>query len=185
MSRTVDPRVIRTRRLLIDALMNIIVEEGIEAVTIREIVRKAEVNRSTFYLHFRDKQDIVTQMQDDILEELKTSLELPTYTYESAINDYKSKNKPIQSHVAMFEHIQKHSSLYRKMLSEREFRELFTQILKTEVLRFRDSVWEATYMANGSVGVILFWLENGMKETVMEMSLWLTQINLFPLAKFR
>ncbi|MCM3570985.1 TetR-like C-terminal domain-containing protein [Neobacillus mesonae] len=40
-------------------------------------------------------------------------------------------------------------------------------------------------MANGAVGVILYWLESGMKETVMEMSLWLTRMTLFPLGKFK
>lgn len=185
MSRTLDPRVVRTRRLLINALTELIVAEGYEPITIREIVQKAEVNRSTFYLHFRDKQDIWTQMQDDLLNELTESLKYPMYTYELAINDYNNSNKPIKSHVSMFEHIQKYSSLYRKILSEREFRERFIHGIKTEVLRFRDSVLEATFMANGAVGVILYWLESGMKETILEMSLWLTQITLFPLGKFK
>lgn len=185
MSRTLDPRVVRTRRLLINALTELIVAEGYEPITIREIVQKAEVNRSTFYLHFRDKQDIWTQMQDDLLNELTESLKYPMYTYELAINDYIKSNKPIKSHVSMFEHIQKYSSLYRKILSEREFRERFIHGIKMEVLRFRDSVLEATFMANGAVGVILYWLESGMKETILEMSLWLTQITLFPLGKFK
>lgn len=185
MNRTLDPRVVRTRRLLINALTELIVVGGYEAVTIREIVRKAEVNRSTFYLHFRDKQDIMTQMQDDILNELKASLKHPMYTYESAINDYKISNKPIRSHVSMFEHVQRHATLYQKLLNEKDFREHVTQVIKAEVLRFRDSVWEATFMANGAVGVILYWLEGSMKETITEMSLWLTQITLFPLGKFK
>ncbi|SDN12566.1 transcriptional regulator, TetR family [Psychrobacillus sp. OK028] len=185
MNKTLDPRVVRTRRLLINALTELIVTGGYEPITIREIVQKAEVNRSTFYLHFRDKQDILTQMQDDLLNELSKSLEYSLYTYELAINDYINLNKPIKSHVSMFEHIQKYSSLYQKILSEKEFRERFTQGIKTEVLRFRDSVLEATFMANGAVGVILYWLDNGMKETITEMSLWLTQITLFPLGKFK
>lgn len=185
MSRTLDPRVVRTRRLLINALTELIVDEGFEAVTIREIVRKAEVNRSTFYLHFRDKQDILTHMRDDILNGMIESLKHPLYIYESAISDYKISNKPIKSHITMFEHVQKHSALYLKLLTEKEFRERVTQVIKAEVLLFRDSVWEATFMANGAVGVILYWLESGMKETILEMSLWLTQITLFPLGNFK
>lgn len=185
MSREVDPRVSRTRRLLIEALAKLIVLEGYEAVTIREIVRVAEVNRSTFYLHFRDKQDILVQMQNEILNELAESLKYPTYTYESAIIDYKSSNKPIKTHVTMFEHIQEHAPIYRKMLIESEFREHVTQVLITEVHRFQENVWEATFMANGAVGVILYWLESGMKETIMEMSLWLSRVILFPLGNFK
>ncbi|TJY43903.1 TetR/AcrR family transcriptional regulator [Cohnella pontilimi] len=184
MNKAIDPRVARTRRLLMDTLTELIVEEGYDAITIREIVRKAGVNRSTFYLHFRDKQDILTHMQEDILNGLAHSLNYPTYTYKSALQDYQSSKMPIKSHMAMFEHIQKHASLYRTMLIEREFRERVTQVIRTEVLRFRDSVWEAAFMSNGAVGVILYWLENGMKETITDMSLWLTRVILFPLGKF-
>ncbi|WP_188455723.1 TetR/AcrR family transcriptional regulator [Virgibacillus oceani] len=185
MSKGLDPRVIRTRRLLMDALINIVAEDGYEAVTIREIVRKAKVNRSTFYLHFRDKEDIVTQMQDDLLNMLTESLKYPTYTYESAKEDYKKSNKPIKSLVAMFEHIQMYSSLYRSLLGKMEFRNRVTKVFIDEVLRFKDSFWEANFMANGTVGFIHYWLENGMKESIMEMSSWLTQAILFPLAKFK
>ena len=184
MKSVVDPRVARTRRLLMDALANFITLEGHSAITVREIVRKAEVNRSTFYLHFLDKQDILTQFQNDILNELKESMKLTEYSYESAINEFKKSNIPIKSHVTMFEHIQKQSSLYKKMLTESEFRGRFTKEIIKQILHFRDSILEATYMANGAVGIILYWLENGMKETVIEMSLWLTKSTLFPLGKF-
>ncbi|MEF2097346.1 TetR/AcrR family transcriptional regulator [Bacillus sp. CFBP9009] len=184
MKSVVDPRVTRTRRLLMDALANLIILEGHETITVREIVRKAEVNRSTFYLHFLDKQDILTQFQNDILSELKESLKQPKYSYQAAVNDFKNLNKPIDSHVAMFEHIEKQSSIYKKMLTESEFRERFTKEIITKIFHFRESIWEATYMANGAVGIILFWLENGMKETVTEMSLWLTKSILFPLGEF-
>ncbi|MDR9853674.1 TetR/AcrR family transcriptional regulator [Paenibacillus sp. VCA1] len=183
MNKPIDPRVTRTRRLLMDALTELIVEEGVDAITIRDIVRKAEVNRSTFYLHFRDKQDILDQMQDDILNELAQTLKFPTY-YEEALHDYKSSKKPIQSHVTMFEHIQKHASFYRTMLTEGEFRERMTQVIRTEALQYKHNFWDAAFASHGVVGIILYWLENGMKESILEMSLWLTRVSLFPLGKF-
>ncbi|WP_056832220.1 TetR/AcrR family transcriptional regulator [Psychrobacillus sp. FJAT-21963] len=183
--KPVDPRVKRTKRLLTDAMMKLMVEEGYEAITIREIVKIAEVNRSTFYLHFRDKQDMLEQMQDEILKEFEETFLFPTYTYESALHDYKKFSQPIKILITMFEHIQKHESFYRIMLSEREFHDRVTLVIKDEVLRFQDSVWEATFMANGSIGLILNWLEGGMKESIEEISLWLTRVILFPLADFK
>ena len=180
----VDPRVARTRRLLIDALIDLIVEEGYDAVTIREIVQKAGVNRSTFYLHFRDKQDIFTHMEDEIWDELAEAVRNPTFTYESALRDYKNSQKPIISAVRLFEHIQRYASLYGTMLVERNFREQVTQTLKTELLRFSPAASEAAFVSHGIVGLILYWLESGMSETVMEMSLWLTRVSLFPLGHF-
>ncbi|WP_054958493.1 TetR/AcrR family transcriptional regulator [Paenibacillus dakarensis] len=184
MQKSIDPRVIRTRRLLMNALTELIVEEGVNAVTIREIVRKAEVNRSTFYLHFFDKQDILTQMQDEILNELAESLKFPAFTYEAALHDYQNSKIPIKSLVSLIQHIQKHASLYQTMLNERDFRERFTEVIRTEAFRLQNSFWEAAFVSNGAVGVILYWLESGMKESIMEMSLWLTRVSLVPLGKF-
>ncbi|MFD2115573.1 TetR/AcrR family transcriptional regulator [Paenibacillus yanchengensis] len=184
MVRSVDPRVIRTRRLLIDALTKLIITNGEEAISIRDIVREAEVNRSTFYLHFQDKQDILMHLYDDLLSKFISSLKYPQYVYEVAVQEYKSQEKPIPAHTAMFDHIERYAELYQKVLKENEFRERVNEVIKREVLLFTDNVMEATFMANGSVGLILYWLENGRKESVLEMSRWLTHITLFPLGKF-
>ena len=51
----VDPRVKRTRVLLEQAFMDIIQEQGFQAVTVQDIAERAGVNRATFYAHFADK----------------------------------------------------------------------------------------------------------------------------------
>jgi AcrR family transcriptional regulator len=184
MNSKVDPRVIRTRRLLFHALIDLIISEGVDSVTIRKIVEKAEVNRSTFYLHFKDKQDILTQLQDEFLDELEQIMINPTYDYNSAKNEFKRNKLPIKTTPYFFEHIQNNAAIYRKMLHENEFREKVVQRIKDETLKYRESLWEATFLANGTVGIISYWLENGMEETVLEMSLWFTKIYLFPLGEF-
>jgi AcrR family transcriptional regulator len=54
-----DRRVRRTRQLLIDALLGLIVERGYETLTVQDILERADVGRSTFYAHFRDKDDLL------------------------------------------------------------------------------------------------------------------------------
>ncbi|EPZ42263.1 TetR/AcrR family transcriptional regulator [Alicyclobacillus acidoterrestris] len=173
-----DRRVARTRRLLIDALIKLIVEDGYDAVTIRGIVKKADVNRSTFYLHFRDKQDILNYMENEVLSELAAAIRNPNYTYESALWDYKILKRPIQSAIALFEHVEKYASLYRTILVEKDFRARVTQVTSTELFSFLPNELEVAFVSNGIIGLILYWLENGMKETVTEMSLWLTRFSL-------
>src|SRR5690625_1827057 len=111
MSKKVDPRVTRTRKLLIEGLKSLIIKEGYRQITVRKIVQQAEVNRSTFYLHFQDKQDILDKMEEDMLYELKQSLKYLSYTYSEALQTFKTKNKPIKSHIAMFGHIHLHGDL--------------------------------------------------------------------------
>lgn len=180
----VDPRVARTRRFLMDALMNLILEEGYDSVTVREIVQKAGVNRSTFYLHFRDKQDILSHMEDEILNELASSVRNPSFTHESALRDYEESGEPIYSAVALFKHIEKYAHLYRTMLVERDFRARVTQVIRQEILQFSPSELDAAFGSNGIVGVIIHWLESDMRETVTDMSHWLTRFSLFPLRHF-
>lgn len=91
MCRKIDPRITRTRRLLLDALTDLIVSEGIDKVNVSKIVQKAEVNRSTFYLHFYDKEDILTEMKETILRELAEIISYPTYDYKTALEGYKKK----------------------------------------------------------------------------------------------
>ncbi|WP_433252661.1 TetR/AcrR family transcriptional regulator [Streptosporangium sp. CA-135522] len=49
----------RTRRMVQEALVALILEKGYEAVTVTDIIDRADVGRSTFYSHFTDKQDVL------------------------------------------------------------------------------------------------------------------------------
>lgn len=64
-----DRRVQRTRKLLLDALMDLILEKGYESVTVQDIIDRANVGRSTFYAHFLDKQQLLLSatLQHDFL----------------------------------------------------------------------------------------------------------------------
>ena len=55
-----DRRIQRTRRLLGDALLALIVEKGYAAITVQDILDRANLGRSTFYAHYRDKDDLLT-----------------------------------------------------------------------------------------------------------------------------
>ncbi|HEX4814162.1 MAG TPA: TetR/AcrR family transcriptional regulator [Nonomuraea sp.] len=61
-----DRRVRRTRRLIQEALVALILEKGYDAVTVSDIVDRADVGRSTFYAHFTDKQDVLFSTMRDL-----------------------------------------------------------------------------------------------------------------------
>jgi len=63
-----DRRVQKTRKLLQDALIELVAEKGYESVTVREILDKANVGRSTFYAHFQDKDQLLHSILDRLDE---------------------------------------------------------------------------------------------------------------------
>ena len=58
----VDRRVVRTRRSIMQASREIMREKGFDAMTVQDIVDRANVNRGTFYAHFADKYELIEQM---------------------------------------------------------------------------------------------------------------------------
>ena len=64
-----DRRVQRTRKLLHGALASLIHEKPYEDIVVKEILARADVGRSTFYTHFRDKQDLLETSIRDVLEQ--------------------------------------------------------------------------------------------------------------------
>lgn len=77
MSKTkIDPRIIRTRKLLIDSFFKLTLKKDFKDITIQDITDEATVNRATFYSHFEDKYELIEfVISDAILRSLGTHLE--------------------------------------------------------------------------------------------------------------
>jgi AcrR family transcriptional regulator len=61
-----DRRISRTRKLMHEALMALIVERGYEKITVQDILDRADVGRSTFYAHYRDKDELLLSSFDHL-----------------------------------------------------------------------------------------------------------------------
>ena len=68
--KKLDRRVQRTRELLRNALMQLIQEKGYDAVTIEEITERANLGRTTFYLHYQSKDDLLLDHHADFTTHL-------------------------------------------------------------------------------------------------------------------
>lgn len=60
-----DPRIRRTRDALGDALLALMTERRFELITVQDVLDRAGVGRSTFYVHYRDKDDLFTSDIDE------------------------------------------------------------------------------------------------------------------------
>ena len=59
---TTDPRILRSRRMLMEALAKLLMKREIEDISVREIADEATLNRATFYLHYPDKNALLQAM---------------------------------------------------------------------------------------------------------------------------
>ena len=70
-----DLRVVKTKRLLYDTLIDLMKEMPFEEIKVSDICNRALINRSTFYSHYSDKYDLFSEYINDLKNTLATSLE--------------------------------------------------------------------------------------------------------------
>jgi AcrR family transcriptional regulator len=78
--KRIDRRVERTRQLLRDALVSLILEKGYQKITVQDIIDRANVGRSTFYSHYQDKEDLLFSGFDELAFDLDRHRRLPDET---------------------------------------------------------------------------------------------------------
>ncbi len=111
-TKKADPRVVRTRQMLRDALVSQIEEKGFDAITVQDLVDRAGLNRATFYLHYHDKQDLLENSLRDAIDELVADLGASADGQGLLASD-----EAPRTITAVFEHVAQHALFYRVMLS--------------------------------------------------------------------
>jgi len=103
-ARKQDARIRRTRERLGMALLQLILEKPFDSVTVQDVLDRASIGRSTFYLHFRDKNDLLLCQLELFLEMMSTMLSAK-----------KEKSRRLAPVTEMFEHIASQRKLYRAL----------------------------------------------------------------------
>ncbi len=89
MTNKEDLRIIRTRKLLSNTLLDMMEEESIEKISVIDLCNRAMVNRATFYAHFEDKYHLLAfaleELKDELYEKFtkETKLTTPIETISS------------------------------------------------------------------------------------------------------
>ena len=66
--KTEDSRVRRTKRLLRQGLTELLQEKSIKKITVRELSERVDINRGTFYLHYKDIYDLVSFLEPELFD---------------------------------------------------------------------------------------------------------------------
>jgi AcrR family transcriptional regulator len=108
MIEKLDRRVQRTRQLLSQALIELILEKGYEAVRIQDIADRANLRAATLYLHYRNKEDLLLHTLETMFDNLVEKLQaLPQDDTAETIH---------QEIKAVFQHVQENKDLYKVIM---------------------------------------------------------------------
>jgi AcrR family transcriptional regulator len=187
-SRKIDPRVIRTRKLLLDALLELIPEMGFYAITVQAITERAGLNRATFYLHFTDKDELLSAAIKDVLAELE-NISIPRESHQNTIDMDSSKDL----FVHFFEHVAQHIHFYRVMLGERSVASFALQmqdyieqmglrwLAQANINKNRMTIPVEIFMSflgAAYLGVIKWWIQNDMPYSAEYMAAQFMELTL-------
>lgn len=98
-----DRRIRKTQQALSEALISLILEKGYDAITIKDITDKADVAHATFYRHYRDIDELLSQKLQEVIQEIET------FAREPDLQDAEG--------YLIFKHAQENSVLYRILLT--------------------------------------------------------------------
>lgn len=171
--RKPDRRIERTRNRLGNALIALIQEKPIDEVTVREVLDRAGVGRSTFYVHYRDKDDL-------FLSELEQGLEM----WATRLSQQQEKSNRVAPVAEFFAHVASAKRLYRALVDAgriEAFFELaqgyFARGIEQRIKQSTDvrspHRHELTACSNAFAGGLLallrWWLDRGAKESPRAM----------------
>jgi AcrR family transcriptional regulator len=169
-----DRRVERTRQLLRDALVALILEKGYQKITVQDIIDRANVGRSTFYSHYQDKEDLLFSGFDELAYDLDLHMRSPEETGDS--------QEHLLHSLEFFIHANNNRELYMAM-SESGGGEQLLEIgrqhmqnhIKAHLVQFPSIGRElplpviTSFLAGSLLTMIMWWLEQDTPYSPQEM----------------
>ncbi|MFZ3070629.1 MAG: TetR/AcrR family transcriptional regulator [Anaerolineaceae bacterium] len=185
MPRKDDRRIQRTRKLLRESMLALILEQGYDDINIQDVTDRANLGRATFYLHYKEKDDLLAdvmrQMFDDFLASAPQIL-----NNQWNLHDIRGVQK-------MFEFAEQHYDLYRIMmigkgsvigskqvhtiLQENISASLGLELERLNAETIISRVFIENYYTGALLSLIYWWLDNEMPYSPTEMAVMFQQIN--------
>jgi AcrR family transcriptional regulator len=166
--RKPDARIRRTHERLGMALLELIRDKPIDQVTVQEVLDHASVGRSTFYLHFRDKNDLLLSQLEQFLEIMSTTL--------SVRKEASHRVVPVAE---MFAHIAEQKKFYRALAESDRLNDFFDlaqeyfargierrlrESKRVGKLSQRELATRSVALAGSLLSLLRWWMDRGAKE---------------------
>jgi len=207
MDRQPDRRKLRTKKQLKESLFQLILEKGYDLVTIEDITERANLGRTTFYLHFRDKEQLLLQSIDSIAVDLIKQIDPSLLSFTSENLEYKRKNLISMPVTLVFKHASENANLYKIILRgegafkiSNRFRTIINeaaiQIMSIRIKELGINQLKlpvevlANFFAGSLLTLVTWWLENNQPYPAEDMAEMFRELvmngfsNQFPIRNF-
>lgn len=188
-----DRRQRRTKQRIREAFITLVHEVGVKKITVSQLARQADINRGTFYLHYESIEDLLDSLQQEIIADLEQHTRKldPTEIMEDQTKLYPLLLRIIVS-------FSEHADLIPVFLGPQgdpSFLITWEQLVANIVLQKFQEVPEekqdtpispnylATIVSSVYTGIVLEWIDQGMKESPEEIAHIISHFAIQPLVK--
>lgn len=181
-----DRRVQRTRDMLQEALVDLIIQKGYEAITVQDILDRANVGRSTFYSHYLDKEQLLIYNINQLHEFLKQQMNAHNVPEEG--NQFR-----FDFSFALLQHVQSHRKIYRatvgkqsgalvlhhmhRMISDLALNEVKVYLTSSDTVPIPHEV-VIEFVVNTLLTLITWWMESKTPCSAREVDKMFHQLTL-------
>lgn len=184
-----DRRIQRTRQALRTALHELIREKEYDAISTEEITERANVGRATFYLHYKDKEDLLLEEFNEMANErVQVLSQIPFSAWFPLEDAENARTDPPRPLLMVFQHIHENSRIYYILLKSARSSRIVERIrkistgaitnfmeakLKTEPLPISLNMpidFFAAYFSGALLSTVDWWLEEGMHHSPEEVT---------------
>lgn len=164
-----DARVRYTKMIIKECLLKLMAAKPIQKITVKELCEKAQINRATFYAHYRDPYDLLEQIENELFSDVSS-------TVVSTMDDIDELMKRV------FMVIGNNYELCRILFSENGDRTFVKRVMDVSrdltISSWRKQYPQATtqqieylyaFVVGGSGAVVEQWIRSEMKETPIEL----------------
>lgn len=172
---TLDRRVRKTRRILRQCLTALLKEKKIQDITVRELSEMADINRGTFYLHYKDVYDLLEQIENELVEELQGIL--------TRYNGQDFITTPTMIFSELYPLVKENSDIISILMGENGdlyFLNRLKALIQERCLQYWNSLHVcednvslgvySSFIVSGCIGIVQYWLNTGLVESPEHMA---------------
>ena len=160
-----DRRIRRTKKLLKQALAQLMDEKDFKDITVKDITERADLNRGTFYLHYTDTYDILNKIEDEILKNIQNMI-------DQNIEKTNASDSVIPALKPIAEYIMENADICRCLINNKasvDFIEKFQNLIYdncSDIIKRRHNVKDSkqnefylSFITLGIIGMVKKWLD--------------------------